>query len=72
MADPVAQTGQVLAGLLACGICGSDLDRELTPASGAWDLEPLNTGSVDVDGVPRAFDDLGRPDEHAKILVEPS
>ena len=39
--------------------------------SGAWDLDPLITGSVDVDGVPRAFDDLGRPDEHAKILVEP-
>ena len=39
---------------------------------GAWDLDPLITGSVDVDGVPQAFGDLGRPDEHAKILVEPN
>jgi threonine dehydrogenase-like Zn-dependent dehydrogenase len=38
---------------------------------GAWDLEPLITGTVDIDGIPEAFDDLGRPDEHAKILVEP-
>jgi len=41
-------------------------------AGGAWDLEPLITGSVTVDGVPRAFRDLRRPDEHAKILVEPN
>jgi len=39
---------------------------------GTWDLEPLITGTVDVDGIPQAFDDLGRPDEHAKIIVEPS
>ncbi len=29
------------------------------------------TGSVDVDGVPKAFTDLGNPEAHAKILVEP-
>ena len=38
---------------------------------GAWDLEPMITGRVDIDGVPGAFDALGRPDEHAKILVVP-
>ena len=36
------------------------------------DLEPWLTGSVGVDGVPQAFDDLARPDAHAKILVEPA
>lgn len=40
-------------------------------AAGTWDLEPLITGVVDVDGVPGAFDDLGRPDDHAKIVVVP-
>jgi threonine dehydrogenase-like Zn-dependent dehydrogenase len=29
------------------------------------------TGTVGVDGVPQAFSDLGNPEAHAKILVEP-
>ncbi len=29
------------------------------------------TGTVDVAGVPQAFNDLGNPEAHAKILVEP-
>jgi threonine dehydrogenase-like Zn-dependent dehydrogenase len=40
-------------------------------ADGAVDLAPIVTGHVDLDGVPGAFDDLARPDVHAKILVEP-
>ena len=40
-------------------------------ASGAIDVEPLITGQVDLDGVPDAFDELARPQEHAKILVIP-
>jgi threonine dehydrogenase-like Zn-dependent dehydrogenase len=47
----------------------ADTHRFIT--EGAWDLEPLITGSVGVDDVPAAFEWLGRPDEHAKILVEP-
>jgi threonine dehydrogenase-like Zn-dependent dehydrogenase len=35
------------------------------------DLAPLLTGTVTIDGIPQAFTDLGNPDEHAKILVEP-
>ncbi len=35
------------------------------------DLAPLLTGVVTIDGVPQAFADLGNPDAHAKILVEP-
>jgi threonine dehydrogenase-like Zn-dependent dehydrogenase len=39
--------------------------------AGAWDLALMITGTVTIDGVPQAFADLGNPDEHAKILVEP-
>jgi threonine dehydrogenase-like Zn-dependent dehydrogenase len=35
------------------------------------DLAPLLTGTVSIDGIPQAFTDLGNPDAHAKILVEP-
>lgn len=40
-------------------------------AEGEIDAAPLITGEVGIDGVPRAFDDLGNPDEHCKILVRP-
>jgi threonine dehydrogenase-like Zn-dependent dehydrogenase len=40
-------------------------------ADGAVDLAPLHTGTVGIDGVPQAFEDLGDPEQHAKILVEP-
>jgi threonine dehydrogenase-like Zn-dependent dehydrogenase len=36
------------------------------------DLAPLLTGTVTIDGIPQAFTDLGNPDAHAKILVEPA
>jgi threonine dehydrogenase-like Zn-dependent dehydrogenase len=41
-------------------------------AEGAIDASPMITGTVDLDGVPGAFDDLARPDEQVKILVEPA
>ena len=40
-------------------------------AQGHVDLSPMLTGSVGIDGVPQAFIDLGNPEQHAKILVEP-
>jgi threonine dehydrogenase-like Zn-dependent dehydrogenase len=40
-------------------------------AEGEIDVSPLLTGKVGVEGVAGAFEALGRPDEHAKILVEP-
>jgi threonine dehydrogenase-like Zn-dependent dehydrogenase len=40
-------------------------------AEGEIDVDPLITGSVEIDGVPGAFADLADPDAHAKILVEP-
>jgi threonine dehydrogenase-like Zn-dependent dehydrogenase len=40
-------------------------------ASERVDLSPLLTGTVGIDDIPRAFDELGHPDAHAKILVQP-
>ena len=40
-------------------------------AEGRIAVAPLVTGRVGVEGVPGAFEDLSRPDAHAKILVEP-
>jgi threonine dehydrogenase-like Zn-dependent dehydrogenase len=40
-------------------------------AEGEFDVAPLITGSVDVDGTPGAFDALADPEKHCKILVEP-
>jgi threonine dehydrogenase-like Zn-dependent dehydrogenase len=42
-----------------------------TLAEGKIPVEPLITGSVGVDGVARAFDELASPERHAKIIVEP-
>ncbi len=41
-------------------------------AEGEIDVSPMITGSVDLDGVPGAFEALAHPDEHVKILVEPA
>jgi threonine dehydrogenase-like Zn-dependent dehydrogenase len=40
-------------------------------AEGVYDVAPMMTGTVDLDGVGGAFDALGDPDEHCKILVTP-
>ena len=40
-------------------------------AEGEVDVEAMVTGEVDLDGVPGAFEALGSPDQHAKILVVP-
>jgi threonine dehydrogenase-like Zn-dependent dehydrogenase len=41
-------------------------------ASGEIDVTPLITGEVGIAGVPQAFEDLGDPETHAKILVMPA
>ena len=38
-------------------------------AEGAIDVAPMITGEVGLDGVAGAFEDLGHPDRHCKILV---
>ena len=40
-------------------------------AEGEVDVTPMITGTCGVDGVPAAFQALGNPEEHVKILVEP-
>ena len=41
-------------------------------AEGEIDVAPMITGEVGLDGVPGAFDDLGNPEEHCKILATTS
>ena len=40
-------------------------------AEGDVDLQPLITGTVEIEGIPQAFEDLAHPDAHAKILITP-
>jgi threonine dehydrogenase-like Zn-dependent dehydrogenase len=40
-------------------------------AEGDIDVVPMITGEVGLDGVPGAFEALGNPDQHCKILVVP-
>jgi threonine dehydrogenase-like Zn-dependent dehydrogenase len=40
-------------------------------AEGTIEVAPLVTGLVGVDEVPSAFEELGSPERHAKIVVEP-
>jgi threonine dehydrogenase-like Zn-dependent dehydrogenase len=40
-------------------------------ADGELDVAPLLSGRVGLDGVAAAFDELGRADQHVKVLVEP-
>jgi threonine dehydrogenase-like Zn-dependent dehydrogenase len=41
-------------------------------AEGTFDVAPMITGEVGIDGVPAAFEALSTPGEHCKILVDPS
>ena len=40
-------------------------------AEGKVDASALVTGTVGLDGVDAAFDALGDPEKHAKILIDP-
>lgn len=40
-------------------------------AEGEIDVAPIVTGTVGIDGIPGAFEELQSPDRHAKIIVEP-
>jgi threonine dehydrogenase-like Zn-dependent dehydrogenase len=41
-------------------------------AEGFVNVAPLITGTVGLNGVAQAFDDLANPEMHAKILVDPT
>ena len=54
------------------GYTPEEFERSLHAlAEGAIPGEALVTGKVDIDGVAGAFETLGDPEAHAKILVEP-
>jgi len=54
------------------GYTPEEFARTLTLiANGDLDVDPLITGKVGVEGVADAFRDLGNPEAHAKIIVEP-
>ncbi|MHB8694323.1 MAG: zinc-binding dehydrogenase [Solirubrobacteraceae bacterium] len=46
-------------------------DTLMMLAEGKIDPRPLITGTVGLDGVANAFDALGDPERHAKILIDP-
>jgi threonine dehydrogenase-like Zn-dependent dehydrogenase len=46
-------------------------DTLMMLAEGKIDPRPLITGTVGLDGVSNAFDALGDPERHAKILIDP-
>jgi threonine dehydrogenase-like Zn-dependent dehydrogenase len=54
------------------GYSGEEFARTLRNiAEGTIPVAPLITGKVGVEGVAQAFEDLGSPERHAKIMVEP-
>jgi threonine dehydrogenase-like Zn-dependent dehydrogenase len=69
---PMIGIGRELNIQFALGYTPIEFGDALTAiAEGKVDLAPWLTGTVDIDGVPQAFADLGNPDAHAKILVVP-
>jgi threonine dehydrogenase-like Zn-dependent dehydrogenase len=50
---------------------GEFMDTLAALGDGRIGVAPLVTGKVGVEGVAQAFTDLGNPERHAKILVEP-
>ncbi len=57
----------------AFGYDPAEFHRSLTMiAGGAVDPSPLLTGTVGLDGVATAFEQLADPERHAKILIDPS
>ena len=69
---PMLGIGRELSIQFALGYTPAEFGSALQAiAEGRVDLAPWLTGTVDIEGVPQAFRDLGNPDRHAKILVVP-
>jgi threonine dehydrogenase-like Zn-dependent dehydrogenase len=69
---PMLGIGRELSIQFAFGYGPLEFDSSLRAiADGRVDLSPWLTGTVDVEGVPQAFVELGNPEAHAKILVVP-
>ncbi|MEY2583491.1 MAG: hypothetical protein QOE09_3340 [Ilumatobacteraceae bacterium] len=69
---PMLGIGRELSLQFAFGYDPGEFAAALTSiADGKVDLAPWLTGTVGIDGIPQAFDDLADPEEHAKIMVVP-
>jgi len=69
---PMAGIGRELNVQFALGYDPTEFAGALQAlAEGTTRYPDIVTGTVGVDGVPQAFTDLGNPEVHAKILVEP-
>jgi threonine dehydrogenase-like Zn-dependent dehydrogenase len=69
---PMIGIGKELTVSFALGYDPFEFASTLQAISSAEiDVSPMITGHVGIAGVPQAFEDLGKPDEHCKILVEP-
>jgi threonine dehydrogenase-like Zn-dependent dehydrogenase len=70
---PIVGIGKELTVMFSLGYTPQEFAQTLgLIASGAIDVAPLITGEVGIDGVAQAFEDLGNPEKHAKILVRPA
>jgi 2-desacetyl-2-hydroxyethyl bacteriochlorophyllide A dehydrogenase len=70
---PIVAIGKELTISFSLGYTPQEFAQTLDLiASGEIDVAPLITGEVGLEGVAQAFEDLGNPEKHAKILVEPS
>lgn len=70
--EPVFGINKELSLQFVLGYSGEEFAATLAAiAEGQTDVAPLITGKVGANGVAQAFDDLGSPDHHAKVLFEP-
>ncbi|MCP5027326.1 MAG: zinc-binding dehydrogenase [Actinomycetia bacterium] len=70
--EPLVAIGKELNVQFVLGYTASEFADTLRGlASGEIPAEPIITGTVGVDGVAQAFSDLGDPEAHAKIMVDP-
>lgn len=73
--DPITPLWAITKELNLQFVLGYDLEEFAgtlrSIAEGDVDVDPLITGEVGLDDVPGAFDALGNPDQHCKILVTP-
>jgi threonine dehydrogenase-like Zn-dependent dehydrogenase len=70
--DPIFGIMKELSIQFALGYDPMEFDQSLRAiAEGEVDVAPLITSSVDLDGLPSAFEVLANPDAHGKILMEP-
>ncbi|MEJ7635724.1 zinc-binding dehydrogenase [Aeromicrobium sp.] len=70
---PVMAINKEIELRFALGYDPAEFHRALMlTSSGKVDPTPLVTGTVGLDGVATAFDQLGDPELHAKILVDPA